>query len=288
MEVSFKESSFKNKKNLLSSIYSITEKQEESNNSSIRESNIIKHLVTDNSNNFLNKNGINDNKSLESIKSKIYFSKKISSKTFNKIIGDNNNNNNNSSFNNKNKEEKSKKLLKSESYKKYKDNNNYSYEQNKFRNSTSNRSNNFNSPFQILKQINKKRKKSQNITGFNNIFNNKLFKIFYKKSFSNKSLMRKKSFNLSSSGSSMIKFNNNKNSKIESFLSSHKRIIKIDFKNDKILSINLFEKLKESPMFEKSVKILKKQKFLYSLLAFFTVMSILFQSLDAFLYKFHS
>ena len=52
-----------------------------------------------------------------------------------------------------------------------------------------------------------------------------------------------------------------------------------------MLSINLFEQLKNSPLFEKSEKILKKEKYLYGILGFFTLMSILFQTFDTFIYN---
>ena len=49
--------------------------------------------------------------------------------------------------------------------------------------------------------------------------------------------------------------------------------------------MNLFDKLKNSSLFEKSEKILKKEKYLYGVLGFFTLMSILFQTFDTFIYN---
>ena len=55
--------------------------------------------------------------------------------------------------------------------------------------------------------------------------------------------------------------------------------------DDKILQINLFEKLKNNPMFEKSEKIIKKEKILYGLLALCTLLNIFFQILEAIQYN---
>ena len=88
----------KKRKYVSSSIYSITEKQDESSES-VSESKLRKQLVTGSSNNNFMKDTIVDNKSIHSKK---YINKKKSSKSFNKIIGDKDNNYMNSSEQSKN------------------------------------------------------------------------------------------------------------------------------------------------------------------------------------------
>jgi hypothetical protein len=133
--------------------------------------------------------------------------------------------------------------------------------------------------FQIFNENNiKNKKKSQKFLSFKN----KLFTYFRKNSPSNKIKLRNKSINLSSTGISIIQFHSTKTIRKDSFFGN--RRININGE-DKILQINLFEKLKNNPMFEKSEKIIKKEKILYSLLALCTLLNIIFQILEALLYN---
>ena len=281
MEETCKDSLIKtNKTNLLLSFYSITEKQEESSsNSSRNDIKIDKQLNTDNSSNknYLNiiefrKKEMNNN--LKDYK----YNKKISSKTFNKLIKE-------KEFSNNSEEEKYKKFIKKGSK------NTFNYI-NKRLSVQQNLDNN-------LKQIKKNKKllKKQNTVNFislsskkvNGIKNNLSIPYFNNinnsnfnnnKLFDSKSLVKSKSINLSSSNSSFIHFINKKGDSI-----IKKRIIKFNDNNDKILQIDLFEKLKDSPMFEKSEKIIHKERIYYGILIFFTILSIIFQVSDSFLYN---
>ena len=95
--------------------------------------------------------------------------------------------------------------------------------------------------------------------------------------------MRNRSINLSSTGISIIQFHSTKTIRKDSFFGN--RRININGEDDKILQINLFEKLKNNPMFEKSEKIIKKEKILYSLLGLCTLLNIIFQIFEAILYN---
>ena len=125
---------------------------------------------------------------------------------------------------------------------------------------------------QIKKTITFKGKQNINIQTLNNplndnnISNNNVYKLFSNNSISSRMILRNKSFNTSS-----IETNNKK--------------LKINDGYEGILQIRLFEKLKKSPMFEKSEKLLYKEKLLFGFLGFSTLMSIIFQICDVILYN---
>ena len=273
-----------NKKLFFSSFNSITEKQEENNSNSISESNVGKQFITDNSKKNFIKNGYNENKSSKSIKN---IFKQKSEKSLNKLIS----NSKKSSFSNINKEENNKKNLKLKIKTFYKSsslqNDNFIFnklktiEENNLRNSFKNSYSNI--TYQIFKKINFNRKRSQIYPGYSNIFNNKLISFFNSNSFSTKSILKNKSLNLSSSTSSNIKFHKNKSIKKEIILDNKR--ININNQNNNILSIDLINKLKISPLYYESEIILKKEKILYSLLVIFTLLSIILKIYDTFLYN---
>ena len=281
----------KKRKFVSSSIYSITEKQDESSESN-RESKYGKQIITDNSNNIFMRDTIIDNKS---IPSKRFINKKKSSKSFNKIIGDKDNNYMNSSEQSKNYlKENLKRISRKISLLSL----NSGSEQNESNNtnnkmihvkSTEHISQKRNSNqkkmslFQLFKITNIKRKKSVNISPINAIKKKFNQKTHFNNTISSNAILRKSSFNYSSSTSFLKNSSSKRLYKKESLFGN--RRAKIHNENNKILSINLFEKLKNSPLFEKSEKILKKEKYLYGVLGFFTLMSILFQTLDTFVYN---
>ena len=283
----------KKRKYISSSIYSITEKQDESSDS-INESKFKKQLITDNSNNNFMRDALIENKSIHSKK---YIDKKKSSKSFNKIIGDNDYN-----INYMNSSEQSKKYLK-ENYKRISRKISLlslhsGSEQNESNNTNNNMINvksiehtyqkrNSNQKkvrlFQIFKKKNINRKKSQNLSPINIIKKKFNQKIFINNPISSKAILRKSSFNYSSSTSFLKHSSSKRLYKKESFFGI--RRINLNDENNKIISLNLFDKIKNSPLFEKSEKILNKEKYLYGVLGFFTLMSILFQTIDTILYN---
>ena len=94
----------------------------------------------------------------------------------------------------------------------------------------------------------------------NNNLNNTIFTIINHR-LVNKKLSKSKSF-LSSSNESFLQFYNNiRDKKNNHTTTKRKKIISLNNNDDKILQLNLFEKLKNSPMFENSEKILRKEKF---------------------------
>ena len=280
-----KEITNKKKGFISSTFYSITENQEESSES-INESKFKKQLITDNSNNNFMRDTIIDN---YSIKPKKYINKQQSSKSFNKMIGEKNNDYMNSS-------EKSKKYFK-ENYKKLSRKISLlSLQSGSDQNESNNTNNNMMyvkstehinqriinqkklSLFKLFKNTNKKRQKSVKLSPISIIK-----KKFINNSISKKAVLIKTSLNYSGS-TSFIKHSNSKNFyKKESLFSNRRK--NLNNENYKMLSINLFEQLKNSPLFEKSEKILKKEKYLYGVLSFFTLMSILFQTFDTFIYN---
>ena len=280
-----KEITNKKKGFISSTFYSITENQEESSES-INESKFKKQLITDNSNNNFMRDTIIDN---YSIKPKKYINKQQSSKSFNKMIGEKNNDYMNSS-------EKSKKNFK-ENYKKLSRKISLlSLQSGSDQNESNNTNNNMMyvkstehinqriinqkklSLFKLFKNTNKKRQKSVKLSPISIIK-----KKFINNSISKKAVLIKTSLNYSGS-TSFIKHSNSKNFyKKESLFSNRRK--NLNNENYKMLSINLFEQLKNSPLFEKSEKILKKEKYLYGVLSFFTLMSILFQTFDTFIYN---
>ena len=266
-------------KRRLSLRYSITENQEE-NNRSMNDSKLGKNIMTDNNSNknfLINpKDGKETTISKKSNKQK--FLKKISSKSFHKSNWDKDSST----------EENNKKYLKYQSIKRR-----ISEQQNRKENliikkfqihdqkkdlSLSNKKKKV--YFQMSNQNNiKNTKKSQKFLGFKN----KLFTYFRKSSMTNKIILRNKSFNLSCTGSSIVQFHSTKTIRKDSFFGN--RRINMNGEDDKILQINLFEKLKNNPMFEKSEKIIKKEKILYGLLALCTLLNIFFQILEAIQYN---
>ena len=288
----------KNKKNI-SSFYSITEKQEESSNSSINDSKLNKQLVTDNSSNivFLKIDNIANkeiyNNGIKHINMNNFFKQK-SSKSFNNIIKE-------KKEEKINEEEKYKIFLRKESDKRNKNTKKRtsitSIKQNIYDLTIKNEKNNeifsikrnsssknFNLPFQIFKKMsNNKEKINMNLSTFNNYLNNNKILSLFNSPIPKKKILRKKSFNLSSSVGSFIRLYSNKKLKNDTIVLNKK--IKINDGYDKIIQISLFDKLKNSPMFEKSEKIIYREKILFTLLGFFSLMSIVFQILDAFLYN---
>ena len=299
----------KNKKEFPSSFYSITEKQEESKSSSSssssnKNSKLGTPLISENSSNvhFIKFNNdvkeLNNELSLKSINRNKYL-KQSSLKSFKNIIKDNNININ---------EGKYKKYLRQESQKKikqYKNRISFTKQQNLNELNIPFSSNNINikpsfirrnsstknaSSFQLINNYT-----SNNISNSNNklkgnrnsnlaTFNHKIFPLFgspiKKPILRNKSF---KSFNLSNSTNSNINIYSNHQIKNETLLSKKK--IKINDDIDYSLQKNLFQKLKNSPMFEKSENIIFREKIVYGLLAFCTLMSVLFQIIDSLLYN---
>ena len=292
----YKESLINENKKSLLSFYSITEKQEESSNSSINDSKFGKQLITDNSskNHFLKNNEIYniENISVPGNNQKIL--KKKNANSFNQIMKDKQK----SYSNHKNEENKFKKYYKKESDKKIKDinkrksvqhNNHEAFQIRHIRSSEqlskkrrNSSSKNMTLPFQMLKKFSEhKGNEKKNLSTLSNFFSKKQFFSLFG-NISKNGVIRNKSFNISSSGSN-IDFYNSKNLKSNEAITNKKRRINIG--DERMLQMSLFEKLKESPMFEKSEKIIFKQKIIYGLLGFFSSMSIIFQISDAILYN---
>jgi len=279
------------KKELMSSsIYSITEKQEE-NSESIGESKSRNQLNTDNSNNIF----IKDTKiDIKLFQSKKYIKKKKSSKSFNKIIGDKDDDYMTSS-------EKSQKYLKENFIKRSRkisllsplsgseqnesnNTNNYMiHSKNKEHINERNTNQKKMNLFQLIKKTDLKRKKSGNLSPLN-IFKKEFNqKCNINNPISSKVVLRRSSFNYSSSTSFLKHSNSKKLYKNETLFGNRKA--NLNYENNEILSMNLLNKLKNSSLFEKSEQILKKEKYLYGFLGFFTLMSILFQTFDTFIYN---
>ena len=298
MEGSSKENLInKNKKESPSFFYSITEKQEESNSSSSSsscDSKLGKPIITDNSSNVhmvkfselpkketKEKSKNNDNnKPLN-----IYKCLKLKRlKTNNQATRDNK-----KSI----KEEQLKKFLKLENIKTLKEfkSKRISAQQNINKNIFGQINNYFEpsllrrnsstknaSDFQLLNNSNNvKGKKNANFSTFNQlkvpIFNSPIPK---------QAMIKYKSiqnFHLSDKSGSIRKLYNNKRTFVK------KKRVKINDNNDYNLQNNLFEKLKTSPMFEKTEKIISREKIIYGLMGFCTLMSIIFQIIDALLYN---
>ena len=264
-----------NTKKRLSKIYPITENQEE-NNSSMNDSKLGNHIMTENSNKNFIKNPKNENTtiSIKSNKQKLF--KKISSRSFHKLILDKDSNPEDNNNNFSKCQETKRRISAQQDRKENLIIKKLQIQDPKKDFSISSKKKKVN--FQIFNQNNiKNKKKSQNFLGFKN----KLFNFFRKNSLSSK-IVRNKSFNLSSTGSSIIKFHNSKIVRKDSLFGNRR----INFNDeDKILQFNLFEKLKNNPMFEKSEKIIKKEKILYGLLALCTLLNIIFQILEAIQYN---
>ena len=302
-----------NKKPILS-FASIPEKKEEISNSSLMESQLEKRLKSDKSskNKFLKLSNFpkniyfnDNNKFLQ----KLSIFQKKSPKSFNPIVKDKERkysyNNNKMRIIRKSSSKKENNnnevtIIKKSSSKK--ENNNYIKNihktisfQNKFnydiigqifgkrRNSSSKYANL--SP-QIKKTITFKGKQNINIQTLNNplndnnISNNNVYKLFSNNSISSRMILRNKSFNTSSIETINQFF---KKPKVNIILNNKK--LKINDGYEGILQIRLFEKLKKSPMFEKSEKLLYKEKLLFGFLGFSTLMSIIFQICDVILYN---
>ena len=276
MEETCKENLIKNnKKNLLSSFYSITEKQDESSsNYSINEMKFNKQIITDNSSSkhFLNK------KEIENNNLKKYKYKKKTSKSLNKLIKEKENSNNGNSE----KEKINKFIRKGSKGSKTKLNDirkTISIKQNlsnlflkQIKNSDNmfKKQNSFNYDYFSNKGI-IKIKKNLSTSNFNN--NYKLLNY--------RTIIRSKSLNISSSNGSFIQLYNIKD-KNDTIIRRQKIIQFND--HDKSLKINLFEKLKDTPMFEKTEKTIHKVRIYNGILIFFSIMSILFQIIDLFLW----
>ena len=281
MEDNCKDTLIKNNKpNLLLSFYSITEKQEESSiNSSINDIKAGKQKNKDNDNHInnlnideLRKKEMNNN-NLKEYK----INKRRSSKTFNKFLKEKDFSNSNDS-----EEEKYKKIIRKVSKNKLN-------EINKRISVQHNLNNHF------LKQIkNKKIFKKQNSVSFNslsnkrkktlsvsyfNINNNNNNNDFNINKLLDRTLGKSRNLNLSSSNNSFLHTHNKKRGILK------KRKSKFNDNYEKILQIDLFETLKDSPMFEKSENIIHKERIYYGILIFFTILSIIFQVSDSLLYN---
>ena len=290
MERSSKESLIKkNKKDFPSLFYSITEKQEESRSSSIHNSILEKPLISENSSklHFIKSNKAEKDTNINEMNLKpineYKITKKETPKTFKNLLKDIKININ---------EEKYKKYLRYGSQKKVGQKNIIITQQNPTENNNIRKSN-------LKRNLSTKNKSSLQLVNNNSniIFkgnNNSLFATWNQKINLNssgpiptKSFVKIKtlqSVNLSNSNSSNIKFFSKNQIKSETFIS--KKIVKINENNDDyIFQNNLFEKLKNSPMFEKSEKNIYKEKIFYGLIAFCTLMSIIFQVNDALLYN---
>ena len=303
MEDTCKESLVNTNKKTILSFFSISEKQEESSNSFIDETKFEKQLISDDSskNKFLKftdfpKNiYVNDNnKSLP----KLSIIKKRSSKSFNQAMKDKENNKDNKD----NKKKKHKKSFQKENNNKIR---------NKYKRISLQNKHNFNilrpiksnelldkrknlssknpplSP-QIKNKISLKGKQNINLLPLNNPLNNninnninRIYNLFNTNPITSRMILRNKSFNISSS-ETINQFYNNKKPKTNIILSNKKLKINDGYER---LQINLFEKLKKSPMFEKSEKIIYKGKIIFGFLGFSSLMSILFQIFDVILYN---
>ena len=295
----------KNKKEFSSSFYSITEKQEESSSSSsssVRNSKLLP-LISEKSSNvhfikFKEAKEVNNNEMNLKPINKFKYLKQQSLKSFKHIIKDINDININ--------EEKYKKYLKQESQKKikeFKSRISLPKQQNINEIILNQQNNNIDSPFikrnsttknistfQLINNNNNNVNNSNmKIKGNNNsnmsTFNHKMFPI-YGSPIAKKSILRNKSvksFNLSNSTSSNFQIFSNQQVKNDTFLSKKKMQINDDI--DFILQSNVFEKLKNSPMFLKSEKTIYKEKIIYGLMSFCILMSVLFQIIDTLLYN---
>ena len=281
------------------SFFSITEKQEESSDLSSDESKLDNQLISD-------KNSKNKFLKLPDFPNNIYIkynnkslpifslSKKKSSKSFNQAKKDKERNyNNNEEIKNKksfiidnnniktniNKTISYKKNLNLNILKKIK---NYVL----FDKRRDSSDKNVTLSPQIKKKLNFKGKQSIiNLQPLNNPLNdnniNDAFNLFNSIPISSRMILRNKSFNISSS-ETINKFYNNK--KVKTNINLNKKKLKINDGYER-LQISLFEKLKKSPMFEKSSKIIYKGKILFGFLGFSSLMSILFQLFDVILYN---
>ena len=279
----------KKKSSKSSSIYSITEKQDE-NNESASESNFRKQLITDNSNNNFIRNAIIDN----SFQFKKYINKQKSSKSFSKAIENKDNNYMNISEANKNYfKDNDKKISRNVSLLSL-----HSGSEQNESNNTKNKLIHVNSSehinqgnidqkkmnlFQLFKKPSKIRKKSLNLSPKKTI--NKKFnkKLYISNSITSKIALRNNSFNYSYSISFIQNSINKKYYRKDTLFENRRK--HVNDENNNTLSMNLVKKLKNSPLFEKSEKLLKKEKILYGVLSFFTLMSILFQTFDTFTYN---
>ena len=308
MEGTCKESLINQKKKYLT-FYSITEKQDESSNSSISDSKYGKQLIIDDNSkkHFIKfsepKKKLNIKSEIKP-KNKSTFARKRSSKSFNLK----------SKEKEKEKEDKNlKKFLKKESNKRVKDlkkriseqlahddfyiiqlkTRNNSFHMNKKRNSSSK---GVNLPFNMMNKFNYKNDNPNispppfpaydNILNSNN--NNKLFSMINSNIISSRAMIRNKSINVTSTESinHFYSFNSNKEMKAKkNMIRLNSKKMKINYGDDRTLQLSFFEKLKNSPMFEKSERIIYREKILYGLLGFFTILSLLFQILDAIFYN---
>ena len=277
----------KNRKSLLASFYLITEKPEEScSNSSKKDKEKNKPINTDNNSN--NKFLINNDFSKKETKEHtnhflnlpIKFFKKHSAKSFNKRIG--------AQKGIHNEEKNDKKVSKKGSQIKLNDLRTKLSEPNihifysKPINKNENAFTRQNSDKNFIHSS-----KNISILYHNNINNNNLTNYSANNIFrlTNKALSKSRSL-LSSSNESNIHFYANKgDNKNNRTILIRKKLISFHDNDDKMLQLNLFEKLKNSPMFEKSVKILQKERFYYALLIIFSFLSIIFQIIDALLYN---
>ena len=288
MEVTYKGSLLNADENPMINFFSISEKQEESSNSFIDESKLEKQLISDNSskNKFLkfpdfpkNIYSNDNNKSLP----KLSLIKKKSSKSFNL------------SKKNKEKNENQKSIQKDNIKKKRHSHKRISLQNNhnfkiikkiksnvifdKRRNSSAK-----NITPQIKNKNSFKGRQNIKVQALNSPFNNninRIYQSFNGNLITSRILIRNKSFNISSS-ETINQLYNNKKVKTNIILDNKKLKINDGYER---LQIRLFENLKKSPMFEKSEKILYKGKILFGLLGFSSLMSILFQILDAILYN---
>ena len=277
----------KNRKSLLASFYLITEKPEEScSNSSKKDKEKNKPINTDNNSN--NKFLINNDFSKKETKEHtnhflnlpIKFVKKHSAKSFNKRIG--------AQKGIHNEEKNDKKVSKKGSQIKLNDLRTklsepnihifYSKPINKNENAFT-RQNSDKNFIHSSKNISILYHNNINNINLTNNSANNIFRL------TNKALSKSRSL-LSSSNESNIHFYANKgDNKNNRTILIRKKLISFHDNDDKMLQLNLFEKLKNSPMFEKSVKILQKERFYYALLIIFSFLSIIFQIIDALLYN---
>ena len=275
----------KSRKNMIS-FDSISEKQEESSNSSIKNSRFGKSRVTLNKNHSLmksnidySKDGINTSINDISIrKRKRSTIKHVKKKSINESNNENNNNNNFRLF----KRGEIKKRTTA----------NFIMKRTSFQNNTNNN-------FAFYNQVKneEKRRSSKNVGAMYIV--------------GKTALKEKKSFNVSNKSplsslygnkSSVLEQNHSKNKSVnlrnsDSFLdmkyfskkkTKHTILGKGKFNfhiHKNVHSSNLFEKLKESYLFERSEATLFKIKICYSFLALFSFLSIILEIIDVILYK---
>ena len=272
---------FNNKKNNMISFNSISEKQEESSDSSMKNSKIMKKRETiKNNKNFIKDENTKDEINISNISLKNRLSKNIIAqkkrKTF-MII--NKNNNEKEKIKENKREEKNKKrsqILSSKRISLQQDNSHF-----------------FSNQLKLNEGFNVKRISSKNIchNQITNITN------------MNQTLLKERSnFNtsLTNNKTSMLSAFQKKNSLIEKSYDyldnkyfSNKKIKntvlhkgKLNLKDQKnVNSTNLFEKLRESYLFEKSENLLFKIKICYVFLGFFSFMSILLEILDVLIFN---